>query len=133
MLAAMQLASGGKGRVFPLTEDAIRAAGKRLKAEYGAPKSFTWQVLRSTCATYLTCAPGIFGAASAHRSAAQLGHSVTVAQRHYVDLLRGIPREAHTLEAAMQIEGEMGQVIARVSGDGSRALRSTPVRGMVIS
>jgi hypothetical protein len=63
----------------------------------------------------LTNAPGIFGAASAYRSAKQLGHSVAVAERHYLDVMRGIPREARTLEAAMQIEKQMTRVIAAVS------------------
>ncbi len=117
MLASMKLASGGKGAVFGLTRAALDAAQKRLRGDlkltkaaakagkepgYGAPKSFNWQALRRTCAVYLTNAPGIFGAASAYRSAKQLGHSVTVAERHYVDVARGIPRDAKTLEAAMQ-------------------------------
>jgi len=97
----MRLASGGKGRVFPFTRATAEAAAKRLRNEYGAPEKFSWQILRSTCATYLTNAPGIFGAASAYRSAKQLGHSVQVAEKHYTDVLRGIPRDARTLEEAM--------------------------------
>lgn len=116
LLSAMHLAGGGEGRVFALARGEAEAAGKRLKSEYGAPKGFGWQTLRSTCATYLTNAPGIFGAASAYRSAKQLGHSVQVAERHYTDVLRGIPRDARTLEAAMQIEAQVGQVIDGVSG-----------------
>ena len=49
--------------------------------------------------------------ASAYRSAKQLGHSVSIAERHYVDVMRGIPRDARTLEAAMQIEAQMAAVI----------------------
>lgn len=97
--------------VFGLSRGEAEAAGKRLKAEYAAPKAFTWQALRRTCGTYLTNAPGIFGAASAYRSARQLGHSVQVAEKHYLGLVRGIPREAHTLEVAMQI----GEVLSNVS------------------
>lgn len=94
---------------------------KRLRASYGAPSSFEWQALRRTCGTFLTNAPGIFGAASAYRSARQLGHSVAVAERHYLGLERGIPREARTLEQAMQIEAEVQQILdavkARASSD----------------
>jgi len=103
MLARMHEASGGKGSVFGLTRPQAEAAAKRLRAEYGAPKTFTWQTLRRTCGTYLTNAPGIFGAASAYRSARQLGHSVQVAEKHYVGVIRGISRDARTLEAAMQL------------------------------
>jgi hypothetical protein len=39
---------------------------------------------------------------------------VTVAEKHYVDVVRGIPREARSLEAAMQIEAQMTKVIAAV-------------------
>jgi integrase len=115
MLAKMRLRTGGKGSVFGMTEGMIEAAARRMRITYGAPR-FHWQMLRCTCGTYLTNAPGIFGAASAFRSAKQLGHSVTVAEKRYVGLLRGIPREARTLEAAMQIEPIMARVVASVSG-----------------
>ena len=65
-----------------------------------------------TCGTYLTNAPGIYGGASAFYSARQLGHGVEVAQKHYVGLIRGIPRDAHDLENAMQITKEVEAVIA---------------------
>lgn len=119
MLSAMKLASGGKGTVFNHTEGTAEAASKRLRAEYGAPEAFGWQMLRRTCGTFLTNAPGIFESASAYRSAKQLGHGVAVAERHYLGLVRGIPRDARTLEAAMQIESELERVIARV-GKGAR-------------
>jgi hypothetical protein len=96
--------------VFAFTADTATAAKKRLKCEYGAPQRFGWQMLRRTCGTFLTNAPGIFGAASAYRSAKQLGHSVAIAERHYVDVLRGIPREAHTLEGAMGIEAQLAEI-----------------------
>jgi hypothetical protein len=47
---------------------------------------------------------GHFGAASAYRSAKQLGHSVAVAEKHYLGLVREIPATARTLETAMQID-----------------------------
>jgi hypothetical protein len=77
----------------------------------GAPEGSNLQSLRKTCGTYLTNAPGIFGSASAYRSAKQLGHSVQVAEKYYVDVARGIRRETRTLEAAMQIEEQMKNVI----------------------
>lgn len=78
---------------------------KRLKEQYGAPESFSWQVLRRTCGTFLTNAPGIFGAASAYRSARQLGHSVAVAvaEKHYLGVVK-VPPEAMTLEDAMALD-----------------------------
>jgi hypothetical protein len=65
-------------------------------SEYGAPP-FDWQTLRSTCATYLTNAPAIFGAATVFMSARQLGHWVAVAERHYLGVHRGIAAEAKSL------------------------------------
>lgn len=114
LLAAMKLRSGGKpaASVFGLSRGEAVAAEKRLRADYGAPAGCGWQALRRTCGTYLTNAPGIFGAASAYRSAKQLGHSVQVAEKHYVDVARGIQKDARTLEAAMQIESELRLVIA---------------------
>lgn len=116
MLVAMRLASGGKGSVFGHTKGTAHTAMRRLISEYGASRRCNWQALRRTCGTYLTNAPGIFGAASAYQSAKQLGHSVQVAERHYLGIVRGIRRDARTLEAAMQIESEMGQIVAAVGG-----------------
>jgi integrase len=122
MLAAMHLSAGRPraGSVFGLTRGEAKAAEKRLIAEYGAPGGSNLQSLRRTCGTFLTNANGIFGSASAYRSAKQLGHSVAVAERHYVDVMRGIPREARTLEAAMQIETHMARVIAAASSPDQR-------------
>jgi integrase len=126
MLAALRIGAGGKGPVFPIARGTADAAAKRLRGEYGAPKHFTWQLLRSTCATYLTNAPGIFGASSAYRSAKQLGHSVQVAEKHYTDVLRGLPRDARTLEDAMGIGDILAQVSSRL-GD-VRAHEPAPAR-----
>lgn len=119
MLAAMKLKAGDGPFVFggknPYTTDLVEAARARMIDEYGAPK-FDWQMLRSTCATYLTNAPCIFGSATVFMSARQLGHSVAVAERHYLNVHRGIPREARTLEAAMQVEDLMRVVTAVRAG-----------------
>ena len=50
----------------------------------------------------LDCAPAIYGAASAFMSAKRLGHSVTVAEKHYVGIVKVSP-EARTIEQAMQV------------------------------
>jgi integrase len=122
LLATMRLKSGGEGYVFggkaPLPHTRVEAARKRLLRVYGAPR-FSWQNLRQTTGTYLTNAPGIYGAASVFMSAQQLGHSVAVAERHYLDVVRGIPREARTLEQAMQIEDITREVVDSVSSVGT--------------
>jgi integrase len=130
MLAAMKLRAGKNadalhvfGSKEPYTVDLVESTRQRLMREYGAP-SFDWQALRSTCATYLTNAPGIFGAATVFMSARQLGHSVTVAERHYLGVHRGIPKDAHALEAAMQIEDALADVSKATSG--RRALTRLP-------
>ncbi len=87
--------------------------GKTLR--YGAPPKSTWQTFRKTCGCYLTNAPGIFGSASAYRSARQLGHSVEIAERYYVNVVRGIPKSAHTVEAAMQITKQLERIIDAVT------------------
>jgi len=104
----------GKGLVFGLSRDEANTALRRV-IELGAPASSGWQVARRTCGTFLTCAPGIFGAASAYRSARQLGHSVQVAERHYVGVVRGVSRDARDLETAMQIAAELDRVIDSIS------------------
>jgi integrase len=133
LLAAMKLKSGGRGKVFHLTESEGKAALKRLTTRkdddgktltYGAPPGSTWQTFRKTCGCYLTNAPGIFGSASAYRSARQLGHSVQIAERYYVNVVRGIPRSARTVEAAMQITKQLELVIEAVGALAPRELRA---------
>ena len=109
LLKGMKLRSGGARYVFggakPMTADAMKAARRRLISKYGAPKAFTWLALRRSCGSCLTCAAAIYGAASAFLSAKRLGHSVTIAERHYVGAVLDIPARAKTLEAALGIEG----------------------------
>lgn len=103
MLSDMRRASGGEGRVFDgYTAEIVDGARERMVEEFGAP-AFTWHMLRATCATYLTCSHGIWGSATLFLSAKQLGHSVVVADKHYLGTHRGVPREARTLEDAMQL------------------------------
>lgn len=105
LLAALKLRTGDSPYVWgeaPYRHDLAESARKRLVAEYGAPE-FTWHDLRRTCGTFLTCAPAIYGAASAFMSAKRLGHSVMVSERHYAGNVSNIPATATTLEAAMGI------------------------------
>lgn len=119
--------------VFDLSYDVVDTEQRRLRDDYGAPKHFSYKVLRSTCSSFLTNAPGIFGAASAYRSAKQLGHSITVAEKHYLGLMPGIPLDAKTLESAMGIEALVETVMERLLGggksDGDRALQQPVDRG----
>jgi integrase len=137
LLAAMKLRAGrdavhvfelrAKDGAEPYTVDMVESARQRLLSEYGAP-AFDWQTLRSTCATYLTNAPAIFGAATVFMSARQLGHSVAVAERHYLGVHRGIPKDAHTLEAAMQLEAALREVLAAASTARVLNAASNPAR-----
>jgi integrase len=111
LLTTMHEQRKGKATVFGLSRGAAKSTAERLRDAYEAPESFGWQVLRHTTGTFLTCAPGIYGSASAYRSAKQLGHSVAVAEKHYLNVVRGIPATARTLEAAMGIEAEIERVI----------------------
>ena len=102
------------GRVFPLKRDQLRYATEWFR-EQGAPEAFLWKTCRKTCGTFLANAPGIYGAAATLHTAKQLGHTVTVAERHYLNMVRGIPRDVTTLEAAMGCADLIEQVIARLS------------------
>lgn len=106
------------GSIFRRTPGMAKRGLERLRVN-GAPDSVTWHVLRATCGTYLTNAPGIYGAASAYRSAKQLGHSITVAEKHYLGLVRGIPATAKTLEAAMGVEKLAQQIINWIPAPGT--------------
>lgn len=110
VLGALRLQTAGD-RVFPFwSVDLAKATRRRLVEEYEAPE-FTWQALRRTCAAVLTNAGGIYGGASAYRSAKRAGHSVAIAEKHYVDLLRDLPARADTLEAALGVEPQVRQIL----------------------
>lgn len=114
LLAERKLRLGGVGPVLGVhTVNSLKSARARLLNEFGAP-DFDWQTLRSTCATYLTNSQAIFGSATAFMSARQLGHSVAIAEKHYLGVERSIPADARTLEAAMRIEDLVGT--ARAEG-----------------
>ncbi len=83
-----------------MTREIADAARKRLVRDFDAP-AFSWQDLRRTCGTFLTCAPAVYGAASAFLSAKRLGHSVTVSERYYAGALTNIGADCDTLEKAM--------------------------------
>jgi integrase len=85
-----------------------------IRAAIGNVVPWTWRRLRMTCGSYLANAPGIWGGASAYRAARQLGHSVTVAERHYLGVV-SVPREATTLEAAMQAATAVSIAAQRVA------------------
>ena len=125
LLSALKLQSHSSEFVFghqaPLGRDVAEHARKRLMARYGAPR-FTWQELRRTCGTYLTCAPGIYGGASAFLAAKRLGHSVQVAERHYYGAEGNIPATARTLGEAMDVTEQLQRIITSLSTGHSRPL-----------
>ncbi|MBK8100829.1 MAG: tyrosine-type recombinase/integrase [Planctomycetes bacterium] len=115
LLRALRLRVPGD-RVFPAwTADLAKATKRRLMSEFGAPV-FSWQHPRRTCAAILTNAPAIFGAASAYRSAKRAGHSVAIAERHYVDVLRDLPGDARSIEAAVGVEAIAKRIVAAAGG-----------------
>lgn len=100
-------------RVWPGAAAYWPASVRVLVARYGV-RPFTANTLRRTAGTVLTCAAGIFGGSSAYLSARRLGHSVTIAERVYVGLLRGLPPTAKTIEAALGVEDLAAAIIAKV-------------------
>lgn len=124
LLAALKLRAGRRPTVLPdATRDRVRQAKARLEPH--DPPDWNWLVIRHTTATYLTNAPGVFGAASLWRSCLWLGHEPDVAKAHYLGLVRGIPRSATTLEAAMGITEQAAEITRRVSHPVSHARTGT--------
>lgn len=97
----------------PLTLPTVQAARKRLLSDFKAP-TFDYPTLRKTCGTYLTCAPAIYEGASAFLSAKRLGHSVTIAEKHYVGVVSDIPKNQHTLDAVFGIDVLADKIISMV-------------------
>jgi hypothetical protein len=103
-----------------LTEGEAGAAMDRLRDEFGAPKSFSYQICRVSCQSYLASAPSIYGAASIFLAARRGGHSVQVCERHYAGAVKNISPEARTIEAAMQIETQAAEAIASIAAPAGR-------------
>ena len=78
------------------------------------PRPWTFRLLRQTAGSYMANAAGLWGGASAYRTAKQLGHSVAVSERHYLGVLRGIPPAANTVEAAMEASEAFSLVTDRL-------------------
>ena len=123
LMAAQKLRTGGRGKVWDVTEDEAKGALKRLRKDYGAPASFTWQALRRTCSTFLVNSPGIFGGASAYMAAKQLGHGVAVMERNYSGLVHGIDPSLRNLESVLGITEHATRIVKQVSA-GSKRLRA---------
>lgn len=131
LLSALKRYAGDNKYVFggdsPLAATSLNMPRQRLREQYGV-RPFTWQHLRQTTGTYLTNAPGIYSAASVYLSARQLGHSVAIAEKHYLGVERGISRDARTLEQAMQIEDLAKKIIDRVTSRTFAAVRKLFVK-----
>jgi hypothetical protein len=104
--------TGGEGTIAGITYDQAGKSLRRLREVYGAPSGFSWQTLRITASSYLTSAPRIFGASAHAQAASRLGHSWTVAQRHYASSIAGIAGDATSLEAALGIEEHVNRACA---------------------
>lgn len=124
LLANLRLAAGGEDPVFGLTDYAAGQGMQRLVRNFGAPKGCTWKNPRATCGTYLSNAPGIYGAASCFHSARRLGHSVAIAERNYLGVVK-VPTDARTLEEAMAIEDLAREIVARAGGNAEDDRAST--------
>lgn len=122
LLGRLRLRAGRDPYVFggtaPYPRDDAENARKRMISRFDSPP-FTWQRLRQTTASYLVNAPGVFRSAAIYRAAAQLGHSSAVADRHYRGVLRGIPSDARTVEAAMGIETILASIAPASTTTGS--------------
>jgi integrase len=98
----------------PLTERQGRRWRDRMQV---LSRPWTYRLLRQTAGSYLANAPGIFGGASAYRTARMLGHSVAVSEKHYLGVLPGVPASAKSIEAAMEAEAAFRAIVDRFRAD----------------
>ena len=90
------------------TPGSLASTRKRLRLDPLCPW-WDYQLFRVTAATYLACMPS-YGPVLESR---QLGHSIVIAERHYIGRVR-IGHEVKTLEQAMGLE--QGGVAPQTSG-----------------
>jgi integrase len=100
----------GHERVFRMSYQSMGSLSKRLRAAGRTPpKGFCMKDLRSTCATYQSPLVG-----NAKAKADRLGHTLAVAEEHYLALPSGTPLTAPDLETVMQCAPELREIIARL-------------------
>jgi integrase len=110
LMRALTHGRAGRERVFRMTDRALGAMAEKLaRAGRTPPDDFCMKDLRSTCATYQSPLPG-----NAKAKADRLGHTLAVAERHYLALPSGTPLTAPDLETVMQCKAELREVIARL-------------------
>lgn len=107
LMHALRTRRPGHERVFGFGYIALGDVAKRLR-DFGAPPKFQWKDLRSTCATYQSPLPGNLKA-----KADRQGHTLAVAEKHYLALPTGTPLTAPDLETVMKCAPELREVIAR--------------------
>jgi len=112
LMRALIRGRAGREYVFRTGYQAMGNIAKRLrKAGRSAPKGFCLKDLRSTCATYQSPLPG-----NAKAKADRLGHTLQVAEKHYLALPSGTPSTAPDLETVMKCKAELREIIARLNG-----------------
>lgn len=116
LLRALTRGRAGHERVFRFTEEELGSRAEKLRAGgRKPPKGFCLKDLRSTCATYQCPLAG-----SIKAKADRLGHTIGIAERHYLALPSGTPVSAPDLETVMQCKAELRQVIAQVQAQGGK-------------
>ena len=111
LMRALIRGRAGHEYVFRTSYSVLGDRVKKLrKAGRHAPAGFTLKDLRSTCATYQSPLPG-----NAKAKADRLGHTLAVAEQHYLALPSGTPLTAENLDVIMKCSAEVCEIIARLS------------------
>ena len=121
LLGALRLRGGGNGRVFGIKRTVAEKLRLRTISDYKAP-TWDWRTLRRTCGSAIACA-GVLGPGSPFLAAKRAGHSVAIAERHYLGVYSDLPRDATTIEQALGIEAEAKAILRSVAGVRSETLR----------
>lgn len=128
LLRALKVsATSSEARIFDGFTKTMATISRKGLIQAGAP-NFLWSTTntrpgeaprptaRATCGSFLANAPGIMGEGdgASFFASGQLGHRLDVGQKHYYVRIRGVSPKAKTLEAAMEIQREVGMVITQV-------------------
>jgi integrase len=113
LLSGLRLRTPGD-LVFPvMTRGTLEAAGKRLVGRYKAP-AWTMHTLRRTCGSVLVCA-GLYGESGTFRTAKRQGHSLVIAEKHYLGVME-LPRSAKSIEQALGIAELAERIVVAAGG-----------------
>lgn len=115
LLAAIKLGQRGD-IVWPVRRFWCERIAAKAELMFGGPGGWSCHTLRRTCSSVLGSSSIYGGGSAALLAARRAGHDLATADKHYLNAIPGLPRDARSIEAALGIEELANAIVASVGG-----------------